>query len=208
MNYKNILILPSMTTTFFFDLFGVLLGADKSTLLHFIAKRTGNTYEKAEHIFSKYFPDFEKSKISFSGFFQKIQYSLNNGEQLNIEEFKSTWMNQDLAELPTVDYLEILSKNHSVNLISNVSDSYLDRLKTKFEFFNFFDHTITSEQAGYSKPSPGIFKYSLNLAGAKPASSVFIDDQMSNVKSAENLGFKIHHFTEFNTFKSFISDYV
>ena len=58
-----------MTTTFFFDLFGVLLGADKSTLLHFIAKRTGNTYEKAEHIFSRYFTDFEQSRISFSGFF-------------------------------------------------------------------------------------------------------------------------------------------
>ena len=127
-----------MITTFFFDLFGVLLGADKSTLLHFIAKRTGNSYESVEQIFSKYFTEFEQSRISFSGFLQKIQYSLNNGEHLNIEEFKSTWMNQDLAELPTVGYLEILSKKYSVNLISNVSDSYLDRLKTKFEFFNFF----------------------------------------------------------------------
>ena len=40
MNYKKIPILQRMTTTFFFDLFGVLLGADKSTLLNFIAKRT------------------------------------------------------------------------------------------------------------------------------------------------------------------------
>ena len=197
-----------MITTFFFDLFGVLLGADKSTLLHFIAKRTNNSYESVEQIFSKYFTEFEQSRISFSGFFQKIQNSLNNGEQLNIEEFKSTWMNQDLAELLTVDYLEILSKKYSVNLISNVSDSYLDRLKIKFEFFNFFDHTITSEQAGDSKPSPEIFKYSLNLTGAEPSASIFIDDQLINVSSAENLGLKTHHFIKFNTFKSFISDYV
>ena len=62
-----------MTTTFFFDLFGVLLGADKSTLLNFIAKRTDNSFETVEKVFRNNFTEFEQSRISFSGFFQKIQ---------------------------------------------------------------------------------------------------------------------------------------
>ena len=208
MNYKKIPILHRMTTTFFFDLFGVLLGADKSTLLNFIAKRTDNSFETVEKVFINNFTEFEQSRISFSGFFQKIQYGLENGDKLTIDEFKSTWMNQDLAELPTVNFLKTLSENYSVNLISNVSNSYLNHLKSKFEFFTYFDHTITSEQAGSRKPSEGIFLYSLELTNATPQSAIFIDDQSTNVRAAVKIGITGHHYTNFQNFKTFIEDYV
>lgn len=208
MNYKKIPILHAMVTTFFFDLFGVLLGADKTVLINYIANKTGNSYNITINIFNLYFTEFEKNKITFAQFFQKIQYKLKNGENLNIEEFKSTWMNQELKELPAVDYLKILKEKYSINLISNISDSYLNHLSIKFDFFDFFDHIITSEQAKSKKPSCKIFNYSIKISGANPSSSIFIDDQLNNVKSANKLGIKSHHYTSFHLFKTFLNDYV
>ena len=98
-----------MATTFLFDLFGVLLGADKSSLIHFIAEKTENEYEIVNAEFNIQFSKFEKREIHFPQFFQNLQYGLNNGEKLDIEEFKSIWMQQDLAELPIVKYLPILN---------------------------------------------------------------------------------------------------
>jgi FMN phosphatase YigB (HAD superfamily) len=197
-----------MPTTFLFDLFGVLLGADKSTLIHFIAERTNNSFETTELEFIKQFSKFEKREINFNQFFQNLQYGLKNGNQLEVEEVKSIWMQQELAELPTVNYLPILKKRYSINLISNVSNSYLNVLRNKFDFFNLFDKCITSESANSSKPSVEIFNYSLNKIGILPNEAVFIDDQKQNVISAESIGIIGHQYKSFNNFKKFIEKYV
>lgn len=197
-----------MPTTFLFDLFGVLLGADKSTLINFIAKRTNNSYEVANLEFIKQFSKFEKREININQFFQNLQYGLKNGNQLEVEEVKSIWMQQELAELPTVNYLPLLKKRYSINLISNVSNSYLKVLQNKFDFFNLFDKCITSESANFSKPSIEIFNYSLNTIGILPNDAVFIDDQKQNVISAESIGIIGHQYKSFNNFKKFIKKYV
>ena len=197
-----------MPTTFLFDLFGVLLGADKSSLIHFIAEKTKNEYEIVDSEFSTQFSKFEKREVHFPQFFQNLQYGLNNGEQLDIEEFKSIWMQQDLAELPTAKYLPILKRQYSINLISNVSNSYLNVLKGKFEFFNLFNNCITSEEANSAKPSLKIFQYSLSKIGGLPRESIFIDDQKQNVLAAESIGIIGHKYTNYENFKKFISIYL
>jgi len=202
------LILSMMPTTFLFDLFGVILGADKSSLIHFIAEKTRNEYEIVDSEFSTQFLKFEKREVDFPHFFQNLQYGLSNGEKLDIEEFKSIWMQQDLAELPTVKYLPILKRQYSINLISNVSNSYLNVLKGKFEFFNLFNNCITSEEANSAKPSSKIFLYALNKIGVTPSESIFIDDQNQNVLAAESLEIIGHQYTNYENFKAFISTYL
>lgn len=197
-----------MPTTFFFDLFGVLLGADKSSLIHYIAKKTDSTYEFSNTVFDKQFSKFEKRQINFSQFFQNLQYELNNGENLEVEEFKSVWMQQDLAELPTVKYIPQLKEQYSVNLISNVSNSYLSVLQNKFDFFKSFDNFITSESANSAKPSPQIFNFALNKLGVLPNESIFIDDQMQNVSAAKKIGITVFQYKDFNEFKKFIANYI
>ena len=61
-----------MPTTFLFDLFGVLLGADKSSLIHFIAEKTRNEYEIVDSEFSTQFLKFEKREVDFPHFFQNL----------------------------------------------------------------------------------------------------------------------------------------
>jgi len=202
-----------MPTTFFFDLFGVLLGADKSSLIHYISKKTENKYEEVGRIFSELFLELERQitagrdeeEKAFKQFFYNLQNALNNGKLLTFEEFKYAWGKQDISELPTVIYLEKLKNKYSLNLISNVSNSYLKVLQSKFDFFYLFDNCITSESANYSKPSIQIFQFALNKIGITPKEAIFIDDQKQNVVSAESIGIKGHHYQSFEQFKEFIS---
>ena len=205
-----------MPTTFFFDLFGVLLGADKSALIHYISKKTENKYEEVGRIFSKLFLELERQvtvgrdaeEKAFHQFFYNLQNSLNNGKLLTLGEFKSAWEKQDISELPTLIYLPKLRNKYSLNLISNVSNSYLKVLQRKFDFFYLFDNYITSESANYSKPSIQIFQFALNKIGILPKEAVFIDDQKQNINSAESIGIEGHHYQSFEQFKKFISPFL
>tara|TARA_B100001029_G_scaffold179232_1_gene188038 strand:+ start:9102 stop:9695 length:594 start_codon:yes stop_codon:yes gene_type:complete len=197
-----------MPTTFLFDLFGVLLGANKSTLIHFITEKTGNDYELIHNEFNKQFLKLEKREVHFSQFFQNLQYGLKNGEKLNIEDFKSIWRQQDVAELPTVKYLPILREQYSINLVSNISNSYLNVLKRKFEFFDLFNNCITSDEANSAKPSLKIFNYALIKVDAIASESIFIDDQKQNLIAAESIGIIGYQYTNYENFKKFISKYI
>ena len=197
-----------MPTTFLFDLFGVLLGADKSSLIYFIAEKTENAFEIANSVFDIQFSKFEKRQINFNQFFQNLQYELKNGGNLDVGEFKSIWMQQDLSELPTVKYLPLLKKHYSINLISNVSNSYLEVLKNKFDFFRMFDNCITSESAKSAKPSSEIFYFALDKIGISPSESIFIDDQLQNVLAAKSIGIIGHQYTNYENFKTYISTYI
>ena len=204
-----------MSTTFLFDLFGVLLGADNSAIIHYISKKTENKYEDVSRIFSQLFLELERQvtvgkdaqEKAFHQFFYNLQNSLNNGKLLTVEEFKSTWGKQDISEFQTVIYLPKLRNKYSLNLISNVSNSYLKVLQRKFDFFDEFDNCITSESANYSKPSIQIFQFALNKIGILPKEAIFIDDQKQNVVSAESIGIEGHHYQNFERFKDFISQF-
>ncbi len=195
-------------TTIYFDLFGVLLGADKSTIIQYISVKTNNQYEIVDKVFSEQFNKFEKRDINFNQFFQNLQYGLVNGELLPVAEFKSTWMQQELSELPTVNYLLKLKEKYSINLISNISNSYLKLLQKKFDFFKVFEFCITSELANASKPSKDIFHYALKKTGTLASEALFIDDQKQNVNSAESIGMKGHQYISYHQFKKYIETYV
>ena len=117
-------------------------------------------------------------------------------------------MQQELSELPTVNYLLKLRENYSIHLISNVSNSYLKVLQNKFDFFNLIDVCITSESANASKPSINIFHYALNKTGTIPNEALFIDDQKQNIISAKSIGMKGHQYISYQQFKEFIEQYV
>ena len=117
-------------------------------------------------------------------------------------------MQQELSELPTVNYLLKLKEKYSINLISNISNSYLKLLQKKFDFFKVFEFCITSELANASKPSKDIFHYALKKTGTLASEALFIDDQKQNVNSAESIGMKGHQYISYHQFKKYIETYV
>jgi len=110
--------------------------------------------------------------------------------------------------MPVVSLLDKLQKKYAVWVISNTTETHIKSLQSQFVFLNSFNGLITSERAGTHKPHPNIFNFALEEANTDAVSAIFIDDSYSNVEAAENMGFTVHHYVNFETFQQFIQTYI
>lgn len=193
----------------FFDLFGVLLGIDKSTIIHYVAQTAGVPYRIAkEEVLGENFMCLERGEIDFSKYFQGIQYAMPGGSVLDYGVFKSKWVSNEIAALPASQFLKTLRENYNIFIISNTTIEHVERLKKTFSFFKHIDGVITSQVAGFHKPHHKIFKFALLKSGASVETSIFVDDSIVNVSAAEQLGFTVHHYSDFGDFETFIAPYL
>ena len=117
------------------------------------------------------------------------------------------WGISGFRALKTTALLKELSHEHSLWIISNTSNGQINSLKLKFDFFQYFNGIITSESAGYSKPNNLIFNYALKKANTSPAESIFIDDSLKNIQSAESLGINTHYYKNHDKLIQFLEEY-
>ena len=61
-------------------------------------------------------------------------------------------------------------------------------LLAKIRTSSLIDHMVTSEEVGSSKPAPDLAEVALRVAGADPASAVFIGDTRWDVEAAARAG--------------------
>ena len=89
----------------------------------------------------------------------------------------------------TIEVLDYLSEKYSMHIITNGFEE-VQRLKLERSGLRkYFDKIIISERAGYKKPSPEVFRYSVIKAGARTEESIMIgDDLMVDIKGAMNFG--------------------
>ena len=191
--------------TIFFDLFGVLLGIDQSVVVQYVSKLTNTPYLKArEIIMGESYMQLERGEIKFQEYVETIRVLLPNGDRIDDDRLRAIWMNSTVGEMPVVSLLNELQKIYRVWVISNTTEAHINSLQSQFVFLNSFNGIITSEGAGVHKPHPNIFKFALEEANTGAVSSIFVDDSYSNVEAAENMGFTVHHYVNFETFKQFI----
>ena len=195
--------------TIFFDLFGVLLGIDQSVVVQYLSKLTNTPYLKTREItMGEPYMQLERGEIKFQEYIEVIRTLLPNGDRIDADRLRDIWMNSTVGEMPVVSLLDELQKKYSVWVISNTTEAHIKSLQSQFVFLNSFNGLITSEGAGFHKPHPNIFKFALEKANADAVSAIFIDDSYSNVESAENMGFTVHHYVNFETFQQFIQAYI
>lgn len=195
--------------TVFFDLFGVLLGIDQSVVVQYLSKLTNTPYLKTREItMGEPYMQLERGEIKFQEYVEDIRTLLPNGDRIDADRLRDIWMNSTVGEMPVVSLLDELQKKYAVWVISNTTEAHIKSLQSQFVFLNSFNGLITSERAGTHKPHPNIFKFALEEANTSTTSSIFIDDSYSNVESAENMGFTVHHYVNFETFQQFIQAYI
>ena len=196
-------------TTIFFDLFGVLLGIDQSVVVQYLSKLTNTPYFKTREItMGEPFMRLERGEIKFEEYVKAVRNTLPNGDRINLDSLRNIWMNSKIGEMPAVSLLDDLLINYPIWVISNTTEAHIKSLQSQFVFLNSFNGIITSERAGTHKPNPSIFNFALSEANTDPLSSLFIDDSNTNVISAENMGFKVHHYFNFEKFQQFIQAYI
>ena len=96
----------------------------------------------------------------------------------------------------TVTILKSLidNPNYKVVALTNWSHETFPIALERFEFLHWFEGIIVSGDEKTRKPFPEIYELTLNRFNIKAENSVFIDDNLRNIKAAEALGIYGIHF--------------
>jgi glucose-1-phosphatase len=176
-----------------FDLGGVILNIDyQLTVTEF--KKLG--IHDFDEIFSQYkqsflSDDFETGKISEMEFYKGIKKI--SGKEFTFDEFKFAW-NALLLNLPQkrIDLLRDLSKKYRLFLYSNTNETHYKEFINKVEedFNSIFEKTYYSHKFGQRKPDSDSFLTILRNNKLKADETLFVDDSIQHIQSADILGMK------------------
>ena len=118
-----------------------------------------------------------------------LHLSKRLGGSLTFEQFKQVW-NSALAPEPiqAEPFLEKLSKNHRLALLSNTDSIHMSDAEARFPFFRLFPIRIYSFRVGSSKPNPLIYREALRACKARAEEAIYIDDIPAYADAAQRLG--------------------
>jgi len=192
-NIKNIL----------FDLGGVILDINvQATLkkfyeLGFPAQLMQYPHSMNTDLFFKY----ETGKMKVEQFREEIRTV--SGVDVSDEVFDEAW-NSMLVRIPRerTDLLKVLANRYSIYMLSNTSDLHAPVFEKMFEetagmkMQNLFTKIYYSHEIGYLKPDLEAWEYVINDAGIKAEETLFLDDNIQNIKASQELGFQAIHIHE------------
>lgn len=172
-----------------FDVGGVL-HKDKIDYVYQDIKRTLKLNEcEFNNSYKKLISQLQIGKIPEKYFWKKVKELGNSGEPLPetslfLREYvKRFAKNKDVLLLVK----RLKEKRYKSAIISNTIKPHVSYCNST-GLYNNFDVTIFSNEVGLVKPDPRIYKLALKRMNLKPSEVIFIDDVLSYVKAAEELG--------------------
>lgn len=115
---------------------------------------------------------------------EKLNISKRNLTKIVTSEYNSHFkQNKQLFKTAK----DLKKKGYKVAVLSDQWYLSQDALMPN-SLYSFFDKIIVSCEVGMRKPNPKIYKYTLKKLKLKPQQTVFIDNQMWNLKPAQELG--------------------
>jgi len=131
--------------------------------------------------------DWQEGRISPEDWHLHLSNRL--GGSLTFEQFKQVW-NSALAPEPIQPepFLEKLSKNYRLALLSNTDPIHMSDAEARFPFFRFFPTRIYSFRVGANKPNPLIYAEALRACKVRAEEAIFIDDVPAYAEAAQRLG--------------------
>lgn len=121
-----------------------------------------------------------------------------------IRDFYGRWV--DMLGGPiheTVDIFRTLKQNSDLKFyaLTNWSAETFPIALERFDFLHWFDGRVVSGEEKMRKPFPEFYQLLLNRYGVKSEEALFIDDNLRNVKAAEDLGIKSIFYKEHSQLK-------
>jgi 2-haloacid dehalogenase len=115
----------------------------------------------------------------------------------NIEAYYTRW--EEMLNGPiegTVSIFKDLKdkKNFNIYALTNWSAETFPRALELYEFLHWFDGRLVSGEENTRKPFKEIYDLILNRFNLIANETVFIDDNLRNIKAAEDVGIKSIHF--------------
>lgn len=105
------------------------------------------------------------------------------------------WETMLKCEIPeTVALMYELKERYGVYGLTNWSGETITIAYARYAFFKDLDGIVVSSEEKLIKPDKRLYQILLNRYALKAESCVFIDDNLRNVKAAEELGMATIHF--------------
>jgi 2-haloacid dehalogenase len=121
------------------------------------------------------FPEWEKQIRDYYGRWEEM---LGNAIEGTVNIFRELKDNKDLK----------------FYALTNWSAETFPVALARFEFLHWFDGRLVSGEEGTRKPFPEFYQLLLDRYTIKPEEALFIDDNLRNVKAAEDLSIRSLHF--------------
>lgn len=114
--------------------------------------------------------------------------------QKEIKLFESNWLEMIGGEIEqNTALIKDLKSNFRLFGLTNWSAETFPLVYDQYPFFSEFEGIVVSGQEKIAKPDASIYTLLLNRYSLKAIESIFIDDNLDNIKTAKQLGFKTIH---------------
>lgn len=190
-----------------FDLGGIIINLDyEKPKQQFEALGLENPsifYNKSQQSFL--FDEFEKGNINSSEFRNNIKLYFN--KFILDEQIDLAW-NSILLDIPKarIDLLKALKRNYRTFILSNtnaIHEKAFNEILVKNHGLKnlnpLFEQVYFSHNLGMRKPETAIFDFVLKENQLNPKETIYIEDSIQHIQSAEKLGiFCVHQTTNGN----------
>lgn len=119
------------------------------------------------------------------------------GWEKPIRDYYGRWTDMLGGPIPeTVALFRQLKESGKYKLyaLTNWQVGLFDIALVRYDFLHWFDGRVVSGEEKLRKPFPEFYHRLLDRYNVNPAEALFIDDNLRNVKAAEELGIKSVHF--------------
>ena len=191
---------PQEIETIVFDFGGVLLNIDfLKTIKAFEELGVASfTEQYSAHIQAPLFRDLETGKITPQQFREGLRVLL--GKSISDSDLDKAW-NALLLDMPDerVTLLEKAKKHYRLFLLSNTNIIHYQKYNTEFnnrygkDLDDLFEKAYWSFQIEMRKPNLEIYSHVVNSSHLNASKTLFIDDSLLNITSANECGMNGYH---------------
>jgi len=192
-SFKNIL----------FDLGGVILDLNvHKTLEQFLELGfPKELLNYPENFYTDVYFNYETGKVTTREFRDSIRKI--SGIPFTDSVFDEAWCSM-LAKVPKkrTEILKRLAGQYQLFILSNTSELHIEKFNAMFlesagyQLSEVFSDRFYSHLTGHHKPDTAAFEHVLEHAGIQAAETLFLDDNIHNVKAAREMGFNVIHITD------------
>lgn len=185
-----------MIKNIIFDQGGIFLNIDYTLTIKAFQKLGASSFHEVytQHGQSSLFDLYDIGKISSADFRAQLK-SLLNISHVSDADFDKAWSAMLLdVPLDRLTFLKTLSEKYRLFLFSNANEIHMTAADTIFEkhtgnksITHYFEKAYYSQLCGFRKPKADSFSQILEENNLKPHETLFIDDNMHHIKSADSL---------------------
>ena len=160
-----------------------------------LADETGCQLDKVESIFWHYNEPVNRGKMTIDEFNKAMAIHLG----VKSVDWRGHYMKaiQPIREMQ--ELLKELSKSYKIGLLTNIMPKFLDEMFEKGILPKLdFACVIDSSLVGAVKPEDEMYKEAEKQSGCKGQGIFFIDDSRSNLTAAEELGWRVFWFDDYD----------